>query len=60
MIESQINLALKATPKGRSKYFIGKDETLQPKIQANLLTFDALPTRANYDLAKLIFNPEVA
>lgn len=31
MMSSQIDLALKGAPNERPRYFIGKDETLQPK-----------------------------
>jgi hypothetical protein len=58
MIESHINLALNFVRKGRPEYFIGKDETLPPRLRAKLLTFGTLPTGINSDLAKLIFNLE--
>lgn len=40
-----IALALKVDPKGRSKYFIGKLDTLHPRILANFATFMTLSTR---------------
>lgn len=33
-MSSQINLTLNEAPKGTSRYFVGKDGTLQPKILA--------------------------
>jgi hypothetical protein len=56
----QIGLALKEAPKGRPRYFIGKYETLQPKILAKPSTLLIKPTRTNSELAKLIFRPETA
>ena len=43
--KGQIALALKVDPKGRSKYFIGKLDTLHPRILANFATFMTLSTR---------------
>jgi glycerol uptake facilitator-like aquaporin len=42
--KGQIALALKVDPKGRSKYFIGKLDTLHPRILANFATFMTLST----------------
>jgi hypothetical protein len=56
----QISLALKETPKGRPRYFIGKDEALQPKILAKPSMLLIKPMGNNSDLAKLNFKPEAA
>jgi Leucine-rich repeat (LRR) protein len=56
----QIDLALKEAPNGRLRYFVGNEETLQPKIQAKPSTLLTLPTGTNFDLSKLIFKPEIA
>lgn len=52
-IESQINLDLNRGPNGKPKYFISKNETIQPRIRANPLTFGTLPAGTNSDSAKL-------
>jgi hypothetical protein len=57
-MSSQIDLALNEAPKGRPRYFIGKDDTLQPKILAKPSTLMTLPIGASFDLAKLIFKVE--
>jgi hypothetical protein len=57
---SQINLALKEVSNGRPRYFIGKEETQQPRILASPSTLLTLPTRTNYDLTKFIFKLDVA
>jgi hypothetical protein len=54
----QIGLALKEAPKGRPRYFIGKDDTVQPKILAKPSMLLIKLTGTNYDLAKLIFKPK--
>jgi hypothetical protein len=59
-MSSQIDLALKEALKGRPRYFIGKEEILQPKILAKPSILLTIPTGTNYDLAKLIFKPETA
>jgi hypothetical protein len=56
----QIDLALKEAPKRRPRYFIGKEETLHPKILAKPSILFTIPIGTNYDLAKLIFKLETA
>jgi hypothetical protein len=60
LLLSHIDFALKEAPNGRPKYFIGKEDTLQPRVLAKPPTFSVAPTKTNYDLAKLIFNPKIA
>jgi len=54
----QLGLALKKAPKGRPRYFVGNQETLQPKIPAKPSMLLIKPTRTNSNLAKLVFKPE--
>jgi len=56
----QIGFALKEAPKGIPRYFIDKDNTLQPKILVKPNILSIKPTQINSDLAKLIFKPEIA
>jgi len=56
----QIGLALEEAAKGRPRYFIGKDKTLQPKILAKPSPLLIKLTGTNFDFAKLIFKPETA
>jgi hypothetical protein len=49
----QIGLALKEALYKRPRYFIGKEETLHPKILAKPSALLTLPIETNYDLAKL-------
>jgi hypothetical protein len=44
--------------KERPNYFIGKEDTLQPKMLAIPSTLMTLPTGTNSDLARLILKPE--
>jgi hypothetical protein len=53
---SQIDLALKGTPNERPRYFIGKEDTMHPKVLAKQSTLLTLPTRTNSDLVRLISN----
>jgi hypothetical protein len=55
---SQITLALKEIPKRRMRYFIGKEDTVQPRILAKPSTLLTLPTGTNFDLLRLIFKLE--
>jgi hypothetical protein len=57
MMSSQTNLALKEAPKGRPRYFIGKVDTLEPKILAKPSTFITLPIGTNFHLTRLILRP---
>jgi hypothetical protein len=59
-MSSQIDLALNEAPKGRPRYFIGKEDIIQPKILAKPLTFITWPTSTNFDLAKLTLKPKIA
>jgi hypothetical protein len=59
-MSSQIDLVLNKAPKERPKYFIGKEDTLQPKILARTSTLITFPTGTNSDLARLILKPETA
>jgi hypothetical protein len=53
-------LGFKRRTKGRPRYFIGKDKTLEPKILAKPYMLLIKPMETNSDLAKLIFKPEIA
>jgi hypothetical protein len=53
---SQIDLALKGTPNERPRYFIGKEDSIHPKVLAKLSTLLTLPTRTNSDLVRLVSN----
>jgi hypothetical protein len=50
--------ALNEAPSGRPTYFIGREETLQPKMLAKPSTLLTLPWGTNSDLAKLILKPK--
>jgi hypothetical protein len=57
---SQIALALKGAPKERPRYFIGKGDTVQPRILVRLSTLLTLPTGTNSYLLRLIFKTETS
>jgi hypothetical protein len=59
-MSSQIDLTLNKAPKGIPRLFLGKQETLQPKILARPSMLVTFPTGTNYDLAKLIVKPKTA
>jgi hypothetical protein len=55
----QIDLALKEAPNGRPRYFIGKDETLQPKMRSNPSKLLTLPIGSSSRfIEKINFNPQ--
>jgi hypothetical protein len=60
MMSSQIDLASNEAPKGKPRYFIGKEDTLPTKILARPSTFITLSTETNSNLAKLIFISKTA
>jgi hypothetical protein len=57
-ISSQMDVALWRAPRGMPRYFKGKEEVPQPKIEANSATLSTLPTGTKRDLSKLNFKPE--
>jgi hypothetical protein len=58
MMSSQIDLALNEAHNGRPRYFIGKEDTLQPKRLVRPSALMTLPTGTNSDLARSILKPE--
>lgn len=44
----------------RPMYFIGKEDTLHPKMLARLSMLETLPTGTNFDLVKYVFKLEAA
>jgi len=50
-----IDIAVKGTPNERLSYFIGKEETMQPKMRTKPSTLLTLPILTGFDLARLIF-----
>lgn len=60
MTPSQIGLTLLEAPKGKPRYFEGREETAHPIIQTNPSTFSTLPTGTNFTLANLIVKPKAA
>ena len=59
-IESQTHKALWGAPRGRPKYRVGREPTLQPSSAANDSTLPTLPRGIISLLFRLIFNPEKA
>jgi hypothetical protein len=57
--QKTLNLLNNVIPR-RPRYFIGKEETLHPKILAKPSILFTIPIGTNYDLAKLIFKLETA
>jgi len=53
-------LDLKGAPRGRPRYFIGKEEIIQLRIPANSSILGTSPTVTNSDFWRLIFNSEMA
>jgi len=45
---------------GRLRYYKGRDENPQPKIQASPATLSTFPTGTSSDLAKFFFKPDTA
>jgi hypothetical protein len=54
------NLVLSESPKGRPKYFIVREDTLQPRIQAKPPTSSTAPVGTNSNFDNLVFNPKIA
>jgi hypothetical protein len=55
---SHIDVALNAVPNGRPRYFIGREETLQPKMLARPSMLMTLPMGTDFDFARLILKHE--
>jgi hypothetical protein len=60
IMSSQTDLAFKEAQNGRPKYFIGKEDTMHPRIRAKPSTLSTLPTGTNSNLAKLIIKPKTS
>jgi hypothetical protein len=57
IMPSQIDFALNEAPNGRPRYFMGREDALQPLILANPPTSSMAATGTNSDLVKLISTP---
>ena len=56
----QIDLSLNLAPKGRPKYFIGREPYLHPRTAKKRSICWTAPTGTISDLPKLIFRPDTA
>lgn len=56
----QIDFNLNEIPKGRPRYFIGKEDTFYPRIEAKSSKLGTFPTQTCSDLSWFTFNSETA
>lgn len=60
IIKSQIEMSLEAAPRGRPRYFIGREYILHPSVLTKSQILWTLPTWTNFDLSRFTFNPDIA